>query len=99
MTADDIATVREALKQGCAEHLRHHALLPEWAAESDAALARVEAENTRLLETLVNLLARSETGPLNVDISDYGDEWCHGFLAGQRNALEELDAALSGEAP
>lgn len=28
--------------------------------------------------------------PLGTDISDYGDEWCAGFLAGQVNALDEL---------
>jgi len=73
------------------------------AGERDAQRARAdaaEAENARLKENLTDQLARSETEPLNVDISDYGDEWCDGFLAGQRNALEELQrAALSGEQP
>lgn len=29
--------------------------------------------------------------PIGVDISDYGDEWCDGFLGGQANLLRELE--------
>jgi hypothetical protein len=25
-----------------------------------------------------------------VDISDYGDEWCEGFLAGQASTVDEI---------
>lgn len=35
------------------------------------------------------LLTRAAREPLGVDISDYSDEFCAGFLAGQVNALEE----------
>lgn len=38
------------------------------------------------------LLHRAETEPINLDISDYGDEWCEGFLAGQCSVLEEVEA-------
>ena len=38
------------------------------------------------------LLHRAETEPINCDVSDYGDEWCAGFLAGQRSVLEEVHA-------
>ncbi len=34
--------------------------------------------------------------PIGVDISDYSDEWCAGFLAGQANALDQLIAAADG---
>ena len=38
------------------------------------------------------LLHRAETEPIGLDISDYSDEWCAGFLAGQRSVLEEIGA-------
>lgn len=38
------------------------------------------------------LLHRAETEPINCDVSDYSDEWCAGFLAGQRSVLEEVHA-------
>ena len=38
------------------------------------------------------LLHVAETEPLNVDISDFSDDFVAGFLAGQRNALEEAAA-------
>lgn len=34
-----------------------------------------------------------EREPIETDISDYGDEWCAGFLAGQANLLRALEAA------
>jgi hypothetical protein len=37
-----------------------------------------------------NLKARAAREPLGVDISDYSDEWCAGFLAGQVNALDHV---------
>lgn len=36
------------------------------------------------------LLHRAGTEPINLDISDYSDEWCDGFQAGQRSVLEEI---------
>lgn len=38
-----------------------------------------------------DLRSRAAREPLGVDISGYSDEYCAGFLAGQVNALEELD--------
>lgn len=38
------------------------------------------------------LLHRAETEPIGVDLSDYSDEFCEGFLAGQRSVLEEIAA-------
>jgi hypothetical protein len=32
--------------------------------------------------------------PLDVDISDFGDEWCIGFLRGQVNALDMVTVKL-----
>jgi len=37
-----------------------------------------------------SLLHRAETEPIGCDISDFSDEWCEGFLAGQRSVLEEV---------
>lgn len=36
-------------------------------------------------------------GPLDVDISDYGDEWCAGYLRGQVNMLDFLAANCESE--
>lgn len=36
------------------------------------------------------LLARAAIEPINVDVSDYSDEFVAGFLAGQRSVLEEV---------
>jgi len=36
----------------------------------------------------VRLRERAKREPLDVDISDYSDEWCAGFLAGQVNAID-----------
>jgi len=38
-----------------------------------------------------SLRERAVKEPLGVDISDYSDEYCAGFLAGQVNALDEAD--------
>jgi hypothetical protein len=43
-------------------------------------------------DDLAVLLHRAETEPIGIDVSDYGDEWCEGFLAGQRSILEEIFA-------
>jgi hypothetical protein len=48
------------------------------------ALAQDNADLPALLRE------RAGREPLNVDISDYSDEWCAGFLAGQVNALDAL---------
>ncbi len=59
---------------------------PEYArAREIVALA---AEVARLHHTLAQLRERAEKEPLEVDVSDYSDEWCAGFLAGQTNALD-----------
>jgi hypothetical protein len=50
-------------------------------------------EIDRLREGVERLRARAEREPLDVDVSDYGDEWCLGFLAGQCNALDVVLAA------
>jgi hypothetical protein len=42
--------------------------------------------------TLAELLIRAAREPIGVDISDYSDEFCAGFLAGQTHILEEIEA-------
>src|SRR4051812_39371844 len=42
--------------------------------------------------SLLEFLHRLETEPQGVDISDYSDEFCEGFLAGQRHIVEEIVA-------
>lgn len=42
----------------------------------------------RLIRTLTEMRAVAEQKPLMTDISDYSDEWCAGFLAGQANAID-----------
>lgn len=39
----------------------------------------------------MTLRERAEREPLGVDISDYSDEFCAGFLAGQVNTLDALN--------
>lgn len=36
------------------------------------------------------LREQAKREPLETDISDFGDEWCAGFLAGQVNAIDFL---------
>lgn len=38
------------------------------------------------------LINRAQSEPIGVDISDFSDEWCLGFRAGQVNVLEEIAA-------
>jgi hypothetical protein len=38
------------------------------------------------------LIERAAIEPIGVDISDYSDDFCIGFLAGQKNVLEEIAA-------
>ena len=40
------------------------------------------------------LRALAAKEPLGVDISDYSDEWCAGFLAGQVNGIDTTADAL-----
>jgi hypothetical protein len=50
-----------------------------------------ELERLRHLDNrLEEFLQRAAKEPIGVDISDFGDEWCAGFLRGQVNVLEEL---------
>lgn len=44
-----------------------------------------------LTEQFAKLRARAKTDPIGVDISDYSDEYCEGFLAGQVSVLEEVE--------
>jgi hypothetical protein len=43
------------------------------------------------MSTISQLRARAAKEPVGVDISDYGDEWCDGFLRGQVSILEEIE--------
>lgn len=40
--------------------------------------------------TFLRMYERADREPIGVDISDYGDEFCEGFLRGQANVLEEI---------
>lgn len=44
-------------------------------------------------DQLEALIQRARREPLEVDVSDYSDEWVAGFLRGQANALEVLEPA------
>lgn len=48
-----------------------------------------EAEVKRLRDAL----CRDPHDPWDTDISDFSDEWCAGFLAGQENAQDVIEAA------
>lgn len=60
------------------------------------ALARAQLE---LIQDLALLHVRASEEPLEIDISDYSDEWCLGFLHGQVNALATVrDLLAAGSA-
>jgi len=50
----------------------------------------------RLGEALSELRSKAETEPLEIDISDFSDEFCAGYLKGQANALDLALSALEG---
>ena len=66
---------------------------PAW--HTNEARKRAEAAEAQRDE-LVEALERDPTQPWDVDISDYGDEWVAGFLAGQENAASAALAKLRG---
>lgn len=43
------------------------------------------------------LLKRAAKEPIDIDISDYNDEWCKGFLAGQVHILQNESADYNAE--
>lgn len=47
------------------------------------------------LDAIAEARERAPKEPLGVDISDYSDEFCAGFLAGQDNAFDFIAAALA----
>lgn len=57
---------------------------------------RLHVENLRSMDSrilqaenhLLSLRSRADKEPLDVDVSDYGDEWVAGFLKGQSHALD-----------
>ena len=70
----------------------------EWDAAFDAlsSLAALASRTEELEKALLDLRTRAAKEPLGTDISDYSDEWCAGFLAGQVNALDDALAAVPG---
>lgn len=44
------------------------------------------------MNTWESLLDQADREPINLDISNYSDDWCAGFLAGQVSILEEVQA-------
>lgn len=52
----------------------------------------IQAKLDAKAEKFFRLRRTASTQPLGVDISDYSDEWCAGFLAGQSNAFDQLEA-------
>jgi hypothetical protein len=47
-------------------------------------------EHPSLRAFLDRLYESAGKRPIELDISDWSDEWCAGFLAGQENALEAV---------
>lgn len=50
---------------------------------------------TDIAAAIEELIERARTEPLEVDVSDYGDEWVDGFLRGQVNALQEVGPSIA----
>ena len=60
--SDHAEIIRAALKQATAEHLRHHHLLPEWAAIAESALDGLLADHADGIERLRALADDSVSG-------------------------------------
>ena len=54
--------------------------------------------DVELKETLRLLLQRDPHEPWETDISDFSDEWCAGFFAGQENARDVIERAVPNPA-
>lgn len=44
-----------------------------------------------MADSVSEFIQKARREPIGVDVSDYGDEWVQGFLAGQASILEEID--------
>lgn len=69
-----------------------------WQRMRNRHVAEAEARAESLERRAEQLHDRASREPLDLDISDFSDEYCAGFLAGQEHALGELlmgDAALA----
>lgn len=53
-------------------------------------LVDLTVRDAESFDVVAALRKRSDSEPLFVDISDYSDEFCAGFLAGQSNALDAI---------
>lgn len=62
--------------------------------EVQAIFRRAREREPESTEALVERAGRE---PLGIDISDYSDEWCAGFLAGQANGVAELTERLAAQ--
>ena len=74
---------------GCLHNDRH-----DWTHKQSAVDVCLRCEGERACfcahDEIEVLMRRAVHQPLNADISDYGDEWCEGFLQGQVHALGQM---------
>ncbi len=61
------------------------------------ALIETKHQLAKLHALVEAQLERAGSEPLGIDISDYSDEFCSGFLCGQDNALRQFIAAYKQE--
>lgn len=75
------------------EELRACTCLP-WQVRSQLCPVHRLAGIELALQSIHAFYRRARREPIGVDISDFGDEFCEGFLRGQVNVLEELERLL-----
>lgn len=68
--------------------------VPDWHAEQQKTLSAWQELYTERGRIVVKLAQLDQPQPLDIDISDFSDEWCAGFLAGQRHAAEVIEGVL-----
>lgn len=91
---EDLQTVRDTLECPNQDAPMHTESGCNWCAGTAPAraafkrvLVAIAGRSDERLHQLRELATRE---PIHVDISDYSDEFCLGFLAGQANALDAV---------
>lgn len=67
---------------------------PDWHAEQQKTLAAWQQLYMERSRVVVRLGSLRQPWPSRVDISDYSDEWCAGFIAGQQHAASQIEEVM-----
>lgn len=67
---------------------------PDWHAEQQKTLSAWQELYMERGRVVVKIAQLEQPEPLEVDISDYSDEWCAGFIAGQQHAAALIQGVI-----